>query len=223
MPVLEVRDPRRCASGSFTDCGTTLPSSAAIAVLIATATWAGPVPADAHFRPSPAYLRAELAEAVLGLAAERHERMLGIDHRLHDAGVAALRGDAVERALCTAIASAVTFCARRIVPLADRPRRCPTSCRRPRAPPGCRCGGRVSTDVPATPRTSSTLPPFGHVLDQPLRPSSSPRPFWSTLTLIASSVSRMLSKATSTTPASLARLITGSKAVGFCALTTIAS
>ena len=33
----------------------------------------------------------------------------------------------------------------------------------------------------------------------------------------------MLSKATSTTPASLARLITGPKAVGFCALTTMAS
>ena len=84
------------ASGSLTDCGTTLPSSASIAVLIATATWAGPVPADEHFRPSPECLRAELAEAVLGLAAERHERMLGVDHRLHDAGVAALRGDAVE-------------------------------------------------------------------------------------------------------------------------------
>ena len=39
---------------------------------------------------------AELAEAILGLAAERHEWMLGIDHRLHDAGVAALPGDAVE-------------------------------------------------------------------------------------------------------------------------------
>src|SRR6187200_1685425 len=39
------------ASGSLTDCGTTLPSSAAMAVFIATATWAGPVPADEHFRP----------------------------------------------------------------------------------------------------------------------------------------------------------------------------
>ena len=40
------------ASGSLTDCGTTCPSSAAIATLIATATWAGPVPPDAHFKPS---------------------------------------------------------------------------------------------------------------------------------------------------------------------------
>ena len=85
------------ASGSLTDCGTTSPSSAAIAVLMATATWAGPVPAEVHFRPSAAYLRAELAEAVLGLAAERHDRVLGVDHRLDDAGVAALGGDAVER------------------------------------------------------------------------------------------------------------------------------
>src|SRR5207245_11408769 len=37
------------AKGSLTDCGTTLPSSAAIAVLMATATWAGPVPAEEHF------------------------------------------------------------------------------------------------------------------------------------------------------------------------------
>ena len=78
------------ASGSLTDCGTTSPSSAAIAVLMATATCAGPVPADEHFRPSAGMRGAELAEAVLGLAAERHERMLGVDHRLHDAGVAAL-------------------------------------------------------------------------------------------------------------------------------------
>ncbi len=87
------------ASGSLTDCGTTCPSSAAIAVLIATATCAGPVPPEAHFSPSPAKLGAELAEAVLGLAAERRHRMLGVEHRLHDAGVAALRGEAVEMLL----------------------------------------------------------------------------------------------------------------------------
>ena len=28
----------------------------------------------------------------------------------------------------------------------------------------------VSTEVPATPRTSRILPPFGHVLDQPVAP-----------------------------------------------------
>src|SRR5437773_11845275 len=44
------------ARGSFTDCGTTFPSSAAIAVLIATATWAGPVPAEEHLRPCSPYL-----------------------------------------------------------------------------------------------------------------------------------------------------------------------
>src|SRR4030095_16646242 len=44
------------ASGSFTACGTTLPSSAAMAVLIATATCAGPVPAEAHFNPCAPYL-----------------------------------------------------------------------------------------------------------------------------------------------------------------------
>ncbi|CLP91927.1 Uncharacterised protein [Mycobacterium tuberculosis] len=44
-------------------------------------------------------LRAKLAETVLGLAAERHEWVLGIDHRLHHAGVATLGGDAVKRAI----------------------------------------------------------------------------------------------------------------------------
>src|SRR5690606_37619532 len=48
------------ASGSLTDCGTTLPSSAAIAVLMATATCAGPVPAEEHFNPSPAYFAQNL-------------------------------------------------------------------------------------------------------------------------------------------------------------------
>src|SRR6476660_183467 len=36
-------------------------------------------------------LAAEFAEAILCRSAERHERMLGVEHRLHDAGVAALR------------------------------------------------------------------------------------------------------------------------------------
>src|SRR4029450_3770956 len=80
------------ARGSFTDCGTTLPSSAAIAVLIATATCAGP----RTLEPLRAVLAAELAESVFGFAAKGHERMLRVDHRLHDAGIAALRGDAVE-------------------------------------------------------------------------------------------------------------------------------
>ena len=47
---------------------------------------------------------------------------------------------------------------------------------------------------------------------------STPRPFWSTSTLIASCVSSVLSKATRMTPAALARLMTGPKAVGFCAV-----
>ena len=61
---------------------------------------------------------AELAEAVLGLAAERHERMLGVDHGLHDAGVAALGGDAVERAL-HGDRIGRRLLRRRIIPLAD--------------------------------------------------------------------------------------------------------
>ena len=80
----------------------------------------------------------------------------------------------------------------------------------------------VSTEVPATPRTSRILPPFGMFLTSQCA-QYSPSPFWSTFTLIASSVSRMLSNATSTMPAFLARLMTGVKAVGFCALTMMAS
>ena len=61
------------------------------------------------------------------------------------------------------------------------------------------------------------------MLCRAIAPNRRPRPFWSTSTLIASSVSRILSNATSTTPASFARLMTGLNAAGFCALTTIAS
>jgi hypothetical protein len=42
-------------------------------------------------------LGAELAEAVLRFATERHELVAGVDHRLHHAGIAALGGNAVER------------------------------------------------------------------------------------------------------------------------------
>ena len=61
---------------------------------------------------------AELAEAVFRLAAERHERMTRIDHRLHHTGIATLCGDAVEllvhgdRVGCRLLRDAV-------VPLAD--------------------------------------------------------------------------------------------------------
>src|SRR5271154_4924279 len=44
-------------------------------------------------------LAAELAEAVLSFAAERRHRVLRVEHRLHDAGVAALRGKPVEMLL----------------------------------------------------------------------------------------------------------------------------
>src|SRR4029077_562471 len=115
--------------------------------------------------------------------------------------------------LCTAIASAVTFCA---VGSSHLPITSTVSHFLPDAlstswMPSCRSR---STEVPETPRTSRTFPPFGTFC-----PSHSaqylPSPFWSTLTLIASSVSRMLSNATSTTPASSARLITGLNAAGF--------
>ena len=46
---------------------------------------------------------------------------------------------------------------------------------------------------------------------------------WSSLTCMTSSLSSTLSNGTSTTPAALARLITGAKAVGLTAMVTIAS
>ena len=67
-----------------------------MATLIATATCAGPVPPEAHFNPFAGKLGAELAEAVFSLAAERRDRLLGVEHRLDDAGIAALGGISVE-------------------------------------------------------------------------------------------------------------------------------
>ncbi len=125
------------------------------------------------------------------------------------------------KCLCTAMASADTFWA---VPssqwpttstvLKVLPEAFSVSCR-----PLCRS---VSTEVPATPRTSRMSPPLGSFLTSQ-SPQYLPRPSWSTLTLMASSVSSVLSKATSTTPAAWARLTTERKAVGFWASMMTAS
>ena len=48
------------------------------------------------FQPFARKLGAELAKAVFGLAAEGHEGVLGIDHRLDHAGITALSSKAVE-------------------------------------------------------------------------------------------------------------------------------
>ena len=54
-------------------------------------------------------------------------------------------------------------------------------------------------------------------------PDCAPIANWSSLTIITSSLSSTLSNGISTTPAALARLITGAKAVGLTAIVTIAS
>ena len=208
------------ASGSLTDCGTTLPSSAAIAVLMATATCAGPVPADEHFSPSPANLAQNLRKP-FSVSPPNGTKGCLASIIACTTPVSPPWAVMPSNFLCTAIASAVTFWA---VGSSHLPSTSTTSHFLPDAAkvswmPLWRS---VSTEVPATPRTSRILPPSGRCLTSQLA-HSTPRPFWSTLTLMASSVSRMLSKATSTTPASLARLMTGAKAVGFCALTTMAS
>ena len=61
---------------------------------------------------------AELAEAILGLAAEGNERMPSVDEGLHHAGVAALGGDAVE-VLLHGDGVGRRLLGGRIVPLAD--------------------------------------------------------------------------------------------------------
>src|SRR5215217_1019794 len=48
------------------------------------------------FQAFSGMFRAEFAEAVFRLATERYEGVAGVDHSLDNAGVAALRGDAVE-------------------------------------------------------------------------------------------------------------------------------
>src|SRR5205823_13399756 len=63
-------------------------------------------------------LAGKLAKAILRLAAEGHERMLGIDHGLNNTGVAALRRDRVEM-LVHGDRIRGYFLRRRIVPFAD--------------------------------------------------------------------------------------------------------
>src|SRR5947207_4522468 len=208
------------ASGSLTDCGTTLPSSAAIAVLIATATCAGPVPADAHLRPCAPYLPQNLRKP-FSVSPPKGTNGCLASIIACTTPVSPPCAVMPSNFLCTAIASAVTFCA---VGSSHLPITSTVSHFWPEAlktswMPSWRSR---STDVPETPRTSSTLPPLGTFFTR-YSAQYLPSPFWSTLTLIASSVSSVLSNATSTTPASLARLITGLKAAGFCAFTTTAS
>src|SRR6186713_2128263 len=193
------------ASGNLTDCGTTLPSSAAIATLIATATCAGPVPADAHFKPCAPYLPQNLRKP---FSVSPPNGTIGCFASSIACTTPVSPPCAVmpSNFLCTAIASAVTFCA---VGSSHLPMTSTTSHFLPDAlntswMPSWRSR---STEVPETPRTSSTLPPLGTFFTSHSA-QYLPRPFWSTLTLIASSLSSVLSKATSTTPASLARLIT---------------
>src|SRR5580765_1573191 len=208
------------ASGSFTDCGTTLPSSAAMAVLIATATCAGPVPAEAHFNPCVPNLPQNLRNP-FSVSPPNGTNGCLASIIACTTPVSPPCAVIASNFLWTAIASAVTFCA---VGSSHLPITSTVSHFLPEAlntswMPSCRSR---STEVPETPRTSSTLPPFGTFFTSHSA-QYLPSPFWSTLTLIASSVSRMLSNATSTTPASLARLMTGLNAAGFCAFTTIAS
>src|SRR4029453_14280815 len=196
------------------------PSSAASAVLIATATCAGPVPADEHFSPSPANLAQNLRKP---FSVSPPNGTNGCLASIIACTTPVSPPCAVmpSNFLWTAMAWAGPFCAVGSSPL---PMTSTTSHFLPDPlntswMPSWRSR---STDVPDTPRTSSTLPPFGTFFTSHSA-QYFPRPFWSTLTLMASSVSRMLSNATSTTPASLARLITGLNAAGFCAFTTIAS
>src|SRR5262245_37143585 len=149
------------ASGNLTACGTTLPSSAAMAVLIATATCAGPVPADAHFNPSPPYLPQNLRKP---FSVSPPNGTYGCLASIIACTTPVSPPCAVipSNFLCTAIASAVTFCA---VGSSHLPMTSTTSHFLPDFlntswMPSCRSR---STDVPETPRTSSPLPPFGPV------------------------------------------------------------
>src|SRR4029434_9655173 len=144
------------ASGSFTDCGTTLPSSAAIAVLIATATCAGPVPGDAHFNPCARYLPQNLRKP---FSVSPPNATNGCLASIIACTTPVSPPCAVmpSNFLCTAIASAVTFCA---VGSSHLPMTSTTSHFFPDAlntswMPSWRSR---STDVPDTTRTSSTLP-----------------------------------------------------------------
>src|SRR4029453_12434425 len=179
------------ASGSLTDCGTTLPSSAAIAVLIATATCAGPVPAEAHLSPCAPYLPQNLRKPFSVSPPNGTNGCLASIIACTTPGSPPC-AVMPSNFLCTAMASAVTFCA---VGSSHFPITSTTSHFLPDPlntswMPSCRSR---STDVPDTPRTSSTLPPFGTFFTSHSA-QYLPRPLWSTLTLIASSASRSFSK-----------------------------
>src|ERR1700677_10123 len=98
------------ASGSFTACGTTLPSSAEIAVRIATATCAGPLPPEAHFRPSPDSLEQSLRKP---FSVSPPKGAIGCLASSIACTTPVSPPCAVKpsKCFCTAIASAVTFCA----------------------------------------------------------------------------------------------------------------
>src|SRR5258706_15144725 len=147
------------ARGSFTDCGTTFPSSAAIAVLIATATWAGPVPAEEHLRPCSPYLPQNLRKP-FSVSPPNGTNGCFASIIACTTPVSPPCAVIASNFLCTAIASAVTFCA---VGSSHLPITSTTSHFLPEAlnvswVPSWRAR---AADVPETPRTSSTLPPFG--------------------------------------------------------------
>ena len=126
---------------------------------------------------------------------------------------------------CTAMASAVTFCA---VPSSQLPTTSTMSNLPPLrpSPRGSRRWRSRSTELPGTPRTSRILPPVlpcraGRATN--LAASAGPSAFWSSLTCITLSVSRTLSNGTMTTLFLSARRITRSKPSGATAMVMIAS
>src|SRR5471032_3069047 len=208
------------SSVSLIATGIVWPSSAASAVLIATATCPGPLPAEVHFRPWLPYCAQSLRKP-FSVSPPNGTKGCFASSIARTTPVSPPCADIPSKWPCTAIASATAFCA---TPSSHLPYTWTVSHFLPVAvivlwKPLCRS---VSTDVPATPRTSSTLPPFGRWPASHLA-HSTPSPYWSTSTLIASSLSSVLSNATSTTPAFFARRIAGPNEEGFCASTMIAS
>ena len=143
----------------------------------------------------------QLAEAVLGLAGHRHERVAGVHHRLHGAGRAALDGDAVELAVHgDGVGGDLLRGA--VVPVADDLRRSPSRRRWRRRPRGCRSSGRGRPSCRAGrgPRGSCRRS-CPAALSSSTRNCAHWRPIssWSSLTCITASVSSTLSNGTSTT------------------------
>src|SRR5258708_21441267 len=147
------------ARGSLTDCGTTFPSSAAIAVLIATATWAGPVPAEEHLRPCSPYLAQNLRNP-FSVSPPNGTNGCLASIIAWTTPVSPPCAVIASKRLCTAIASAVTFCAvgSSHLPITSTVSHFLPHALRTSWIPSWRSR---STDVRATPRPSSTLPPFG--------------------------------------------------------------